>query len=270
MNTQNRIERKFAELKSKGQKALITYICAGDPDLALTEELVAAMADSGADIIELGVPYSDPIADGPVIQAAGQRALLNGVKTERIFTTVESIRTKREVPLILMVYFNCILQYGVTEFVQRCATAGVDGMIVPDLPLEESDELMAAAEKAGVDLILLVAPTSPPERIRNIAKGTKGFLYCVSVTGVTGTRTSFSDDLAGFLQLVRREAGSEVPLAVGFGISNSKQAADIAAMADGAIVGSAVIKVMEQQLGKPDMVKQVGSFVEQLNQAVKR
>ena len=268
MKDRNRIDRRFIELKSKKEKALITYVCAGDPDLTVTEQLILQMADSGADVIELGVPYSDPIADGPVIQAAGQRALQNGVKTENIFLMVQQVRAKTQVPLILMIYYNCILQYGVERFSRRCAEAGVDGVIVPDLPLEESEEMHQAAEVYDVALVMLVAPTTPAERIRRIAQFTSGFLYCVSVTGVTGTRKMIDTNLRDFLQLVRKEAGEKTPLAVGFGVSDPGQAAEMSAMADGVIVGSAVIKVIEKYHDKTDMVEQVGRFVEQLKSAI--
>lgn len=264
----NRIDQKFVELKEKKEKALITYVCAGDPDLAVTEQLILKMADTGADVIELGIPYSDPIADGPVIQAAGQRALQNGVKTEKIFVMVQKVRGRTQVPLILMVYYNCVLQYGVKRFAKRCAEAGVDGVIVPDLPLEESEELHQAAKNYGVALIMLVAPTTPAERIKRIVQFTSGFLYCVSVTGVTGTRKNFDANLRDFLQLVRQEADEKIPLAVGFGISNPEQAAKMSVMADGVIVGSAVIKVIEKYHGKGDMVEQVGMFVGQLKSAI--
>jgi len=255
----NAISRQFQKLKRSGGKALITYISAGDPDLHTTKELVLAMENNGADIIELGVPYSDPVADGPVIQQASVRALQNGVTIDAIFGLTASLRQDTAIPLILMVYYNSVLQYGVRRFMEQCRRTGVDGLIVPDLPLEESEELRSEAERYHVDVIMLVAPTTPPERIARIAQASKGFLYCVSVTGVTGTQKELDSGLQGFLGLVRNQ--TEIPLAVGFGIATPEQAAEVAQMADGVIVGSAVIKTMEQYLGKPELAKKVGEFV---------
>lgn len=264
---QNAIGKRFKMIKQAGGTALITYISAGDPDVNTTKELVLAMEKNGADLIELGMPYSDPVADGPVIQQASVRALQNGITIDAVFGLVAALRQETAIPLILMVYYNSILQYGVRRFLEQGRQTGVDGLIVPDLPLEESDELLSEAESCNVDVIMLVAPTTPPERIARIARVSKGFLYCVSVTGVTGTQKELDSGLQDFLKTVRR--CTNIPLAVGFGISTPEQAAQVAQMADGVIVGSAVIKTMEQYLGESEMVEQVGNFVAALKVGMK-
>ncbi|MBP1765371.1 MAG: tryptophan synthase, alpha subunit [Firmicutes bacterium] len=258
----NAIGKQFEKIKQAGGTALITYISAGDPDVNTTKELVLAMEKNGADIIELGMPYSDPVADGPVIQQASVRALQNGITIDAVFGLVATLRKETAIPLILMVYYNSILQYGVRRFIEQCRQTGVDGLIVPDLPLEESDELRAEAELCNIDVVMLVAPTTPPDRIARIARLSKGFLYCVSVTGVTGTQKELDSGLQDFLKTVR--SCTDIPLAVGFGISTPEQAAQVAQMADGVIVGSAVIKTMEQYLGKPELPERVGQFVGRL------
>ena len=258
-NRNNAIGSTFQRLKKTGSKALITYISAGDPDLTTTRELVLGMAKNGVDIIELGIPYSDPVADGPVIQQASLRALQNGVTIKAIFDLVDSLRQETEIPLVLMAYYNSLLQFGIEPFIYTCARVGVDGLIIPDLPLEESEELRQVGDANGIDIIMLVAPTTPDERIARIAATSRGFLYCVSVTGVTGTQNSLDSGLEGFLSRVRSQ--TDIPLAVGFGISTPAQAATVAKLADGVIVGSAVIKVMEQHLGSDRLVGKVGEFV---------
>jgi tryptophan synthase alpha chain len=262
----NAISEQFKQLKCRGDKALITYISAGDPELSTTRKMVLALEQSGVNIIELGVPYSDPVADGPVIQQASLRALQNGITIEAVFGLVASLREDTAIPLILMIYYNSILQYGVGKFLVKCSHIGVDGLIVPDLPLEESEGLRLEAEACGVDVIMLVAPTTPPERIARIAGVSRGFLYCVSVTGVTGTQDTLDSGLQAFLTTVRSQ--TDLPLAVGFGISTPEQAAEAAQMADGVIVGSAVIKVIEQHLGEADLVSKVGEFARSLKKGM--
>ncbi|VBB06654.1 tryptophan synthase alpha chain active site [Lucifera butyrica] len=266
MDRKNAIQNRFRDVRQTGKKALITYISAGDPDLDTTRKLVLTMEKNGTDIIELGVPFSDPVADGPVIQAASLRALQKGITIEKIFNLVRSLRQETAIPLILMVYFNSILQYGIERFTKACAGAGVDGLIVPDLPLEESEELRQTAAACNVDVIMLVAPTTPLERVKQIARVGKGFLYCVSVTGVTGMQKELDGGLAGFLTMVRSQ--TDLPLAVGFGISTPAQAATAAKLADGVIVGSAVIKVIENHLAADGLVEQVGAFVSRLKQGL--
>lgn len=265
-NRNSAIGATFQKLMQTGNKALITYISAGDPDLDTTRELVLAMAANGADIIELGIPYSDPVADGPVIQQASLRALQHGVTIEAIFGLVASLRQDTQIPLVLMAYYNSLLQYGIDKFVSTCAAVGVDGLIIPDLPLEESEELRQQANAQGIDVILLVAPTTPTERIARIAEASRGFLYCVSVAGVTGMQKTVDSSLQDFLRTVRSQ--SNIPLAVGFGISTPEQAVAVAALADGVIVGSAVITVMEQYLGTDLIVNKVGEFTQSLKAAI--
>lgn len=241
----NRIEQKFKELGDK--KALITYITAGDPSLEQTEQLIYAMERGGADIIELGIPYSDPIADGPVIQAADQRALDNGTNLFKIFEVVKKTREKTEIPLVFLIYFNTILSQGIENFIKKCEKAGVDGLIIPDLPLEEREEIRELIGRSSIDLIPLVAPNSK-ERLGDIINcGGSGFVYCISSFGVTGVRDNFDVDLKSFLEEVR--AVTNLPLAVGFGISSREHIEKIHRMADGAIVGSAIVKLAHETNG---------------------
>jgi tryptophan synthase alpha chain len=234
----NRLQKVFAS-----GKAFIPFITAGDPSLAVTEKLVLEMAKAGADLIEIGIPFSDPVAEGPVIQAADHRALTGGATTDRIFTMMKNIRKSCHVPVAFMTYVNPIFSYGTERFMENCQEAGIDAVIVPDVPYEEKDELQPACEKYGVGLISMIAPTSR-ERIRRIAREAQGFIYCVSSMGVTGVRQEISDEVAEMIRSVK--AVKEIPCAVGFGISTPEQAARLAAVADGVIVGSAIVKIVEQ------------------------
>jgi tryptophan synthase alpha chain len=244
----NRLERHFAAARSASRKSLIGYVCAGDPDLAATERLVPALAAAGADVIELGVPFSDPLADGPTIQAASQRAIRQGTTLAAILEMVGRLRSRGcEVPLVLMGYMNPIVRMGIETFVARSAAAGVDGFIVPDLPVEEAEALGAAADGAGLSLVLLAAPTTPPERLRTIGARTRGFLYFVSVTGVTGARAVLPEDLPERLAAVR--AATAVPVAVGFGISTPEQARALAMHADAVVVGSTLVAEIDRSKG---------------------
>ena len=263
MYKMNRIDKCFEELKAAGKKALITFITAGDPDLETTEKLVLEMYDKGADIIELGVPFSDPVAEGVTIQKASLRSLSGGTNLTKIFDTVKNIRSKTDKPLLLMMYINTIFVYGTEKFFSQCAEYGIDGVIVPDMPYEERDEIQGYADKYGIININLVAPTSHG-RIKEIAEHSTGFLYCVSSTGVTGTRSSFNTDFDEFFGTIKKYA--KCPCAVGFGISNPEQAAKMASYCDGVIVGSAVVKVVEKY-GK-DSVTEVGKFVHSLKAAI--
>ena len=237
----NRLERCFADSRKTGRKALIVYVCAGDPDLATTERLVPKLAEAGADVIELGVPFSDPLADGPTIQAASQRALQSGTSLSGVLGLVGRLRRGGcDVPLVLFGYMNPILRMGLDVFVTRAMNAGADGVLVADLPLEESRPLGQLAEACGLSLVLLAAPTTPFPRLRAIGEATRGFLYFVSVTGVTGTRADFPADLPA--KLAQARAASKAPLAVGFGISTPQQAAALAAHADAVVVGSALVE----------------------------
>lgn len=241
----NRIEKKFKELGDK--KALITYITAGDPSLDQTEQLIYAMERGGADIIEMGIPYSDPIADGPVIQAAGKRALDNGTKLFKVFEVVKKAREKTEIPLVFLIYFNTILSQGIEKIIKRCEEAGIDGLIIPDFPLEEREEINEFIEKSDISLIPLVAPNSKDRLGDIINRGGSGFVYCISSFGVTGVRDNFDVDLKSFLEDVR--AKTDLPLAVGFGISSREHVEKIHRIADGAIVGSAIVKLVHETKG---------------------
>lgn len=257
----NRIDKKFKELA--GRKALITFITAGDPDLETTEALVLEMEKNGADLIEIGVPFSDPIAEGPTIQLASLRALKGGVTLVKIFDLVRSLRTKTDVPLLLMMYVNTIFRFGTERFFSLCAETGIDGVIVPDLPFEEKDELSGYAQKYAVKQISLVAPTSH-QRISAIASEAEGFLYCVSSTGVTGVRSEFKTDFDEFFGEIKKSA--KIPCCVGFGISSPEQAKKMSSYCDGVIVGSGIVKIVEQ-LGRGS-VKPAGEFVKSLKDAI--
>jgi tryptophan synthase alpha chain len=246
----NRLERHFAGRRSDGRRSLVVYLCAGDPDLAATERLVPALAAAGADVIELGVPFSDPLADGPTIQAAAERALRSGTTLAGILDLVGRLRRGGcDVPLALMGYMNPIVRMGIDAFVGRAAEVGVDGIIVPDLPLE-AGPLGDAATGRDLSLVLLAAPTTPPDRLRRIGERTRGFLYFVSITGVTGARAALPADLPGRLDAVR--AASRAPVAVGFGISAPEQAAALAEHADAVVVGSALVAEIARSGGRTD------------------
>jgi tryptophan synthase alpha chain len=238
----SRIDQTFSRLRERREAALIAYLMAGDPSLAETEQLVLELEGAGADIIELGVPFSDPIADGPVIQQAAERALRSGTSLRTILPMVKQLRTKTQIPLVLMAYYNNIHAFGPERFCREAVAAGIDGLIVPDLPPEESDELLRALEPTGVDPIFLVAPTSTDERLRAVAARARGFIYCVSLTGVTGARAALSETLPEYLGRVRRV--TEVPLAVGFGVSRPEHIAALRGHADAAIVASAILDLM--------------------------
>lgn len=258
----SRIDQTFKSLRQKGQSVLIPFIVAGDPDLATTEALVLQMAQAGADIIELGVPYSDPLADGPTIQAASQRALPRGVSLKSVLTLAKNLKGKT-IPLVIMTYFNPVYQYGLKAFAGECKECGIAGVIIPDLPPEEAGPWIEEARKVRVDTIFLTAPTSTPERIRRVSKKCRGYIYHVAVTGVTGVREKLSADLEPAVRRIREI--SKKPVAVGFGISTPEQAKDVSRFADGIIVGSAIVKIiMEDGAGKEDMIRRVGSFITSL------
>jgi len=253
-----RLDQVFKELKARGEKALIPFITAGDPDLATSRALALEMAARGADILELGVPFSDPLADGPTIQAASNRAMQGGVHLEDVLHLAGDLRAYTQIPLILMGYYNPILQFGLERTAAEAAARGVDGFIIPDLPPEEAGPWRVAAAKAGIATVFLAAPTSGPERIRHLGRLTKGFLYYVSVTGITGARTTLPPELAASLQEVRSLV--KCPLAVGFGISTPEQVAGLAPYVDGVVVGSAIIQRAARLRG-PELVKEVGEFI---------
>lgn len=262
----NRLDATFQRLKDKGEKALIAYIMAGDPSLQDTEQLVLGLERSGADVIELGVPFSDPIADGPVIQQAAERALRSGTSLRRILTMVAGLRRQTQIPLVLMAYYNTIHAYGEQDFCRDAAQAGVDGLIVPDMPVEESGPLKDRAEEAGLDLIFLLAPTSTPARRALVAKASKGFIYYVSLTGITGAKLTDLGSVEDNVKRIRKV--TRVPISVGFGVATPEDAARIAAVADGVIVGSAIVKQIAAHQQAPGLVTSVGTFVSSLKQAM--
>ncbi|MCR5311817.1 MAG: tryptophan synthase subunit alpha [Lachnospiraceae bacterium] len=224
-------------------KAFIPFITCGDPSLAVTEEIVQRMALAGADLIELGIPFSDPTAEGPVIQAASNRALTAGATTDKIFDMVVRLRETVKIPMVFMTYANVLFSYGSERFIKKCSEIGIDGLIIPDVPFEEKEEFAPYCEKYGVDLVSMIAPTSG-DRIREIASKAQGFLYCVSSMGVTGTRSEIVTDIGAMIESVR--AASNIPAAIGFGISDAAQAKKMAAYADGVIMGSAIVKLCEK------------------------
>ena len=266
----NRIEKKFGELALEDETAFIPYITAGDPSLEATEALVERLAESGADMIELGVPYSDPLADGPTIQQASQRALQAGTDLDGIFNLVARLREKTEIPLILMGYYNSFYKYGFERIVAKAEEVGVDGLIIPDLPPEESEKLeeLKEGEEGELATIFLLASTSDTGRIKLINQASRGFIYCVSLTGVTGARSELAPNLTEFLTRVRNY--SELPLAVGFGISTPEQAAQVAKHAEGVVVGSAIIDRIKDNLDNRDlMLKEVAKLVKELKDAIR-
>ncbi|MBM4123836.1 MAG: tryptophan synthase subunit alpha [Nitrospira sp.] len=262
----NRLDDTFQRLKAEGQKALIAYIMAGDPSLQETEALVLAMEKSGADIIELGVPFSDPIADGPVIQKAAERALRSGTTLRKILRTVASLRSKTQVPLVLMAYYNSIYAMGEAAFCRLAVEAGVDGVIVPDMPPEEAGPLETAAVQAGLKTIFLLAPTSTPARRAMVAKRSRGFLYYVSLTGITGAKLTNLEEVRRNVTKIRQAA--DVPVAVGFGIATPQDAAQVAGIADGVIVGSAIVRQVGEHAHDSGLPERVGQFVRSLKAAM--
>ena len=248
----------------KDTKAFIPFITGGDPSLEITQQLLYAMEEAGADIIEIGIPFSDPIAEGPVIQAANERALAAGCTTDRIFETVKKAREKVRVPMVFLTYLNPIFTYGKERFMERCRECGIQGVIVPDMPFEEKGELREVCAKYGIEIISLIAPTSH-ERITAIAKEAEGYIYCVSSLGVTGMRKEISTDIQGMVDKVRQV--TKVPCAVGFGISTPEQAQQMAAVSDGVIVGSRIVKIVEEYGEKS--VPYVKEYVGNMKKALK-
>ena len=253
----NRVQAVFAK------KVFIPFVTAGDPNLDVTERLIVAMAEAGADLIEIGIPFSDPVAEGIVIQEADMRALAAGTTTDKIFEMVKRVRTKTDVPLAFMTYINPVFVYGTDRFVKKAVEIGVDALIVPDMPFEEREELLPACRAHGMTLIYLVAPTSS-ERVQAIARETEGFVYCVSSLGVTGVRSEITTDVGGMVKMVKQ--AKDVPCAVGFGISTPEQARRMAAVADGVIVGSAIVKLVAKY--GEDCVEPVSRYVREMKAAV--
>jgi len=253
----NRIVEKFIYLKVKNEKAFIPFVTAGDPDLDTTLELVLALENAGADIIEIGIPYSDPMADGPVIQASSARALASGTKIKFIMDKVKEIREKTQIPLLYLLYYNSIFKYGSIKFFEECKEVGVDGLIIPDLPLEERAEVIEIADKYDICIIPMVAPTSN-NRIKAITNLGKGFVYCVSVNGVTGTRQNLNTDVKEYMDLI--SSYTNMPKALGFGISNAEMAKAYAPYCQAIIVGSAIIKLVAEGGTQEEILKRVYDF----------
>jgi tryptophan synthase alpha chain len=262
------IEKKFAELQKRGEAALIPFVTAGDPNLATTLKILRALEKGGADCIELGIPFSDPTADGPTIQRSSERALKNGLSLPRILQLVRQFRRTSEVPIVLFGYFNPIFHYGLENFCRAAARAGADGILCVDLPPEESAELKRWTDAEGLDLIFLLSPTSGPDRVQLVAGKGRGFIYYVSVTGVTGARQALDDQLRSQVARVRR--ATSLPVGVGFGISTPKQAAWIAGFADAAVVGSALVERIEKAKGGVEKARCAGAFVSELKRAIKQ
>lgn len=253
-----RIETRFNELSKRGEKALVVYLTAGDPSLPKTEELILALDAAGVDILEIGVPFSDPTADGPIIQAASQRALKGGVTLHGILDMIERVRKTSKIPIVLFGYYNPIFIYGNERFAKRAKTSGVDGILIVDLPPEESAELRQYTDRVGIDFISLIAPTSGEERIGKISRHATGFLYYISITGVTGTKKPLLDDIKRDMERIRRI--TSLPVVVGFGISTPRQCAEIAPYADGIVIGSAFVRMIEENSGKDNLIPLISRY----------
>ncbi len=263
-----RIERCFRALRRRGEAALVPYIMAGDPDLDATRALLRAAVEAGADLLELGVPFSDPTADGPVIQRAGVRALRRGTSLRQILEMVAELRrTGFETPIVLFGYYNPIFHYGPARLAEDAARAGVDGLLVVDLPPEEADELWTPARAAGLDVIFLLAPTSDERRVRAVLRKASGFVYFVSMTGITGTKAIDASDVRRMVDGLRTRC--RLPIGVGFGITTPAEAAAVASYADAAVVGSAIVRLIEAKGAAPDLVAEVGDFIRALKDAVR-
>lgn len=256
----NKIEKVFQDLKKRGRKAFIPYIMAGDPDLEKTKEAVLLFEKVGADIIELGIPFTDPLADGPVIQRASERALRGGITLTKVLNFTNDLRRLTQIPIVFMSYYNPVFKYGIERFVKDANLSGVDGLIVPDLPPEEAKEVITHARKANLATIFLLAPTSTEERIKKVARASTGFIYYVSITGITGARLEIDESLTDSIKKIRASAGK--PVCIGFGVSNPDEASRVSAYADGVIVGSAIVKVLNES---PDKLE---DFVRGLRKAI--
>jgi tryptophan synthase alpha chain len=262
-----RISQSFERLQKTHERALIPYVTAGDPDLEMTKTLVRELVRCGGDLIEIGVPFSDPLADGPIIQRASQRALQGGTTLRKILQTVSELRRDVDVPLVLMTYYNPVFRYGEEAFVADALDAGVDGIIVPDLPPEEAQTLIDLTDDMPLDLIFLAAPTSTSARLALISEASRGFIYYVSRLGTTGVRDQLADDLR--LMLANLRASTAKPIAVGFGVSTPEHVRLVAELADGVVVASAILKLMEDLGDREDRLEHVGGFVASLKAATR-
>lgn len=258
----NRIERKFQELKRKNKKAFCVFITCGDPDLKTTRRLLIEFDKIGVDLIELGLPFSDPLADGPVIQRASERALKNRINPKKAFNLVRELREKIDVPLCLLTYYNLIFCYPERLFLRDAKESGIDGLIIPDLPPEEARDLIRQASRLNLDIIFFLSPTSTKERMKLVSKVSKGFIYYVSLTGVTGEREKLSKDLIRNILLIKKF--TKKPVLVGFGISKPEQIREVCKVSDGVIVGSAIVRRIEENMGRKDLVERVVNFVKNL------
>ena len=263
----NRIDQKFQDLRKLKKAAFIAFLTTGDPDLKTTEALALSFESAGVDILDLGVPFSDPMADGPTIQAASQRALKNKVNLKQLLELVARVRKTSQLPIALMSYYNPVFHYGVKKFVHDAKAAGVDGVIIPDLPPEEAKDLITEAKKADLSTVFFAAPTTTNDRLKGIVNAATGFIYYVSLAGVTGARQSLPQQIKK--DVLRVKSITKKPVCVGFGISTAQQVKEIGAFSDGIIVGSAIIKEMEKHTGRKDLVKVVSSFVSNLSNALK-
>jgi len=261
-----RIGKRFIELQRRKEKALVVYLTAGDPDLETTYRLIIELEKSGVDILEIGVPFSDPTADGPIIQAASRRALRGGATLSNILYMVKSLRKVSRIPVVLFGYYNPIYSYGNQAFAREAKQSGVDGILVVDLPPEESQELRQFTDREGLDFISLIAPTTDEDRIKKISKNATGFLYYISVTGVTGTATPRPGDIKKDVEKIR--VLTPLPLVIGFGISTPRQAREIAFYGNGVVIGSAFVKMIEEHTGNIDLVKSVSSYAEDIKKAL--
>ncbi|HBG46219.1 MAG TPA: tryptophan synthase subunit alpha [Deltaproteobacteria bacterium] len=266
-NKEKRIESLFARLKAEKKKALITFITAGDPDLPTSGKIIRELEKSGADLIELGIPFSDPMADGPTIQASSERALKKNVHLPDVLTLVRNIRQRSEVPIVLFGYYNPVFTYGLKKFARDVKAAGADGVLIVDLPAEEADELKSELDRNSIDLIFLLTPTSDEKRIKLAAQKASGFIYFVSVTGVTGARKSVSADIPRYVKRVKKF--TDLPIGVGFGISTATQAKEVVKSADAAVVGSAIVNIIARNAGSK-ILSETGSFVSSLKRGIGR
>jgi tryptophan synthase alpha chain len=264
----SRIAERFAQLRKRGEAALIPFIMAGDPDMGHTRAIVIAAQDAGADILELGVPFSDPTADGPVLQRSAQRALMQNVSLARVLELVQELRGQGlTMPIILFGYYNPIFRYGVERFARDAAAAGIDGALIVDLPPEEAGELRRHTDAAGVDIIHMLAPTSDSDRMRKVLSHARGFVYYVSLTGVTGVQAIMPADVRPMVEKVKRQ--TKLPVGVGFGITAPEQAAAVAQFADAVVVGTAMMRIIEEYGGAPDVVERVSGFIRSLKAAMR-
>jgi len=264
----NRIDKTFQSLKRNKKKAFIAFITAGDPSLSLTEQLVIGFENTGVDIVELGVPFSDPLADGPTIQASSERAVSKGINLDKIFRTVQKIRKRSQIPIALMTYYNPVYHYGIKKFIKKSKISGVDGIIVPDLPPEEGFALIQEAKAENITTIFFLSPTTTTARLKHIVRVSSGFIYFVSLTGVTGARARLPNDLIKKLRFAKKY--TQKPICVGFGISTAAQIKSVARVSDGVIVGSAIIKEIEKHKGKKNLIKNVLRYVDKLSKGLSK